>query len=199
MEKEVGVLVDLVTPLLRGLMIEQAIEEYTAQQFEGTFDQDAASIPRIVEMAAKRMAASYNDTTANLLKTALNDGIAAGDDITQLTARVKEIYAFSDSVRAKAVARTESFYIANEGSREAYRQSGVVKSVRWYTAEDEKVCPFCGPMDGKIVSITKTFFSKGDTVEGSDGTTMVTDYRSIDVPPLHTNCRCFVRPETIEV
>lgn len=199
MEKEVGVLVDFVTPLLKGLITEQAIEEYLAQQFEGSFDPEASSLSHIVELAAKRMAQSYNDTTANLLKSALNDGIKAGETTAELAARVQEIYAFSDKVRAEAVARTESYYIANEGSREAYKQSGVVKSVRWYTSEDERVCEFCGPMDGRIVDINEVFFKKGDTFTGSDGKTMSMDYRTIDVPPLHTRCRCFVRPERIEV
>lgn len=199
MDTEVSVLVDFVTPLLKGLMIEQAMQEYAAQGFEGAIDPDKVSITRFVEMAAKRLARGYNDTTADLLKKALNEGIAAGDGFDKLAERVRDVYAYSDEVRAAAVARTESFYVANEASREAYRQSGVVETVRWYTAEDERTCPFCGPLHGKIIKVTETFFNKGDTVNGSDGSTMVTDYRSIDVPPLHPNCRCFIRPETIKV
>ena len=197
MDAEIGVLVDFVSPLLKGLLTEQAIAEYLAQGFDGQFDTNAEIVARIVDLAAKRMATSYNDTTAELLKKALNDGIAAGEGIADLTRRVREIYAFSDAVRAKAVARTETFYVANEASREAYRQSGVVKSLRWYT--EPGACEFCRPMNGKVVGITETFFKKGDTVTGEDGGTMTTDYRAVDVPPLHTNCRCFVRPETIEV
>lgn len=199
MDAEVGVLIDFVGPLLKGLLTEQAVAEYLAQEFAGTFNTGASSLDRIVELAAKRLAHSYNDTTATLLKDALNDGLGAGESFGQLAERVRGVYAFSDSVRAEAVARTEAFYIANEGSREAYRQSGVVKSVRWYTAEDERVCEFCGPMHGRVVKVTETFFKKGETVEGRDGGTLSTDYRAIDVPPLHTNCRCFIRPEEIAV
>jgi HK97 family phage portal protein len=196
---EVAVLVDFVSPLLRGLFIEEAIEEYRAQGYEGDYNQNAENISRIISEAAKRLALSYNDTTANLLKKALNDGIAAGDDIGRLTERVREVYEYSNQVRAEMVARTESFYIANEANKEAYRQSGVVKSIRWYTAEDERVCEFCGPMNGKIIDIDEVFFKKGDELVGSEGTAMKMDYRAIDVPPLHTNCRCFVRPESVSV
>ena len=50
---------------------------------------------------------------------------------------------------------------------QAYRDMGV-KMVRWVTSEDEKRCPTCGAMHGKIYSIDK-------------------------VPPKpHRNCRCWV-------
>lgn len=197
-EEEVGILVDFVTPLLKGLIVEQALEEYAAQGFEGAFDTEQASINKIVELAAKRLARSYNDTTADLLKKALNEGIQAGEALSQLAERVRSVYAYSDQHRAETVARTESFYIANEGSREAYRQSGVVTSVRWYTAEDERVCPYCGPLNGKVIGVNEVFYNKGDEIE-ADGKPLKLDYRAIDVPPLHTNCRCFIRPESIEL
>lgn len=193
---EVAVLVDFVTPLLKGLFVEQAIEEYRAQGFEGSYNQNADNIAGIVEVAAKRLAGSYNGTTATLLKKALNEGIAAGDSITALTERIRHIYEYSNQVRAEMVARTESFYIANKASQEAYKQSGVVKTMRWYTAEDERVCEFCGPMHGRVIDVNGRFFEKGDVLAGSDGGRLTLDYRAIDVPPLHTSCRCFVRSDS---
>jgi HK97 family phage portal protein len=198
MEGQVALLVDFVSPMLKGLLVEQGIEEYAAQGFPGAFDTQKSSVSRIVELAAKRLAKSYNNTTANLLKTALNEGISAGEDFTQLAARVKAVYEFSDQKRAVAVSRTESFYVANEGSREAYRQSGVVQSVRWYTAEDERVCPHCGPLNVRIIGINEVFFKKGEELTAA-GSTLKLNYRTIDVPPLHTHCRCFIRPESIDV
>jgi len=199
MDGQVELMIDFISPILQGLMIEQAIAEYLAQEFPGQFDQHNLHIKKVIMLAAKRVARSYNDTTAKLLEKALNEGISAGEDLTQLSARVQEVYAFSDAVRAEAVAHTEAFYIANEGSREAYRQSKVVSSLRWYTAEDEMVCEFCGPQNGKIVDIKEDFFPKGYELVGRDGGKLPLDYRAIDVPPLHTNCRCFVRPEGIDI
>lgn len=198
MEREVGVMVDFVGPMLRGLMLEQALEEYVAQDFAGVLDPSSPSIARTVELAARRLGKSYNGTTANLLAKTLNTGIDEGEDLTQLTERVRQVYDYSDRVRAEAVAKTEAFYIANEGSREAYRQSGVVKSMRWYTAEDERVCPWCGPIHGRVIGVNEVFYKKGETLE-AEGKTLKLDYRAIDVPPLHTSCRCFIRPEGIEV
>jgi HK97 family phage portal protein len=198
-EKEIDIMVDFVTPILGALLTEQAIAEYTAQGFAGEFDSGSAIIKQTVALAAKRLAKSYNNTTAELLKRALNDGIQEGESLAQLTKRVQDIYVFSDQVRAKAVAHTESFYIANKGNLEAYRQSGVVKSQRWYTAEDEMVCPHCNPMSGRIVGVDEAYFKKGDVLVGTDGSKLNLNYRTMDVPPLHTNCRCFIRPELIEI
>lgn len=197
--EEVSLMVNFVEPILRGLMTEQALAEYEAQGFEGVFDSADDMLRKTTEYASKRLAKSYNKTTAKLLQRALNDGISAGEGLSDLTKRVQEIYEFSDQTRAKAVAHTESFYIANEGNREAYRQSGVVETMRWYTAEDERVCPHCNPMNGKVVGVNERFFKKGETMVGEDGSPLVLNYRSIYTPPLHTNCRCFIRPEDISI
>lgn len=199
MDGETSVMVDFVTPLLKGLLVEQAMAEFASvADYPLQFNETEPSIARTVESAARRLAKSYNKTTADLLLKTLNDGIEAGDGLNQLIERVRVVYDFSNTVRAAAVARTEAFYIANEGSREAYRQSGIVKSLRWYTAEDERVCPWCGPQNGRIVGVEEVFFEKGDVLT-SEGKELKLDYRAIDVPPLHTNCRCFIRPERIEV
>jgi SPP1 gp7 family putative phage head morphogenesis protein len=48
--------------------------------------------------------------------------------------------------------------------------------VTWRTAEDERTCDYCGPLDWKIISIDQL-----DT---------------LDYPPAHVNCRCTVEPVT---
>lgn len=199
MNAEIAVMVDFVEPLLRGLMTEQAMAEYEAQGFEGAFDSGDAMLRKVTEQEAKRLAKTYNATTAKLLKSALDEGIKNGEGLAELTKRVQEVYGFSDVTRAKMVAHTESFHIANQGSLEAYRQSGVVTSQRWYTAEDERVCPHCYPMNGTVIDIDEKYFEKGSTLVGSDGSTLQLNYRAIDTPPLHSNCRCFIRPETITI
>ncbi|MER0170359.1 MAG: phage portal protein [Nitrosomonas sp.] len=203
MDEEVGAMINFVYPILRGVMTEQALAEWEAQGFEGAFDNNSESLIKTIERATKRLAKSYNNTTVTLLKKALNEGITAGDGLDGLTKRVQEIYEFSDKVRAKSVAHTESFYIANKGNKEAYKQSGVVKTIRWYTSEDERVCVFCGPLHGKIVGVQENFFKKGDVYTVIDGKgqshSLNLNYRTIGEPPIHTNCNCFIRPEEISI
>lgn len=198
-QAEIALMVDFVEPLLRGLMTEQALAEYEAQGFEGAFDSGDEMLRKITARETSRLATTYNATTAKLLKAALDDGIREGDGLAELTKRVQEVYQFSDEARARAVAHTESFLIANEGNLEAYRQSGVVESQRWYTAEDERVCPHCMPMNGTVIGIDERYFEKGDVMVGSDGSKLALNYRAITAPPLHTNCRCFIRPDVIRI
>jgi hypothetical protein len=46
---------------------------------------------------------------------------------------------------------------------------------RWVTADDEKVCPTCGPLHQRSVPLNKQFESAGEKAWA---------------PPLHVNCRC---------
>jgi len=68
--------------------------------------------------------------------------------------------------RATLIARTETIRAHNEGRKVFYRQVGITK-VQWLTAHDERTCPVCRPLDGKVFGI-------GD-VQG---------------PPSHVSCRC---------
>lgn len=198
-EVEVDLMVDLVSPLLKGLLTEQAIKEFEENEFPGAFNPTDANITAIVDKSVNLMAKSYNDSTLNLLKVAINDGIKNGLSITEIASSVSQVYEFSDTYRALQVAHTETFFMANEGSKLAYEQSGVVKTIRWYTSQDNRVCEFCGPLHGDIIDVDADFFKKGDVVRGADGGTLNVSYRNIGVPPLHPNCNCFIRPEEIRV
>jgi HK97 family phage portal protein len=201
--QEVQLMVDVVTPILAGLLTEQILAEWEAQGFAGVFPSGSDLIKNVTERVARRLGKTYNKTTAKLIAATLNEGINAGDSMAQLRTRVQEVYAYGNMVRAKMVAHTETFYVANKANDIAYRASGVVKTKRWYTAEDERVCPFCGPMHGRIVDVSEAFFKKGDTYSVVDGAgktdTMKLNYRRMEVPPLHPDCRCFIRPEEISI
>src|SRR3954462_12584622 len=42
------------------------------------------------------------------------------------------------------------------------------------------------------------FLDAGDTIIGVDGGTMKASYGDIDTPPMHPDCRCYLRPEDIK-
>jgi len=198
-EAEVSILIDGVTPILKKLLAKEGKEALKLIGMEEAFE---ANLERVVNSLNKRinlMAESYNETTLDLLKEKLKEGLNAGESLPELTERVKQIYEFSDEVRAERVARTEAFAVANSATKEAWRQSKVVKSLKWFTALDERVCEFCEPMNGKIVGIEENWFEKGESMTGREGGKMDIDYSDIENPPLHANCRCYIRPETISV
>ena len=66
-----------------------------------------------------------------------------------------------------------------------------------FLAEDSLVCTLCAPMDGKVISVNENFFDKGDTAQGSDGSSFDITYSDVETPPLHPDCRCYIRPEDL--
>ncbi len=199
MPKEVSLMVDFVSPIMGALFREQMLREWEAQNFDGEAPTQSEKVKDIIDRAVNKLCEEYNDTTASLLKDAINEGLKENETIAQISSRVANVYEFSDLTRAVMVAKTETAYIANTASREAYIESGVVETVRWYTAEDERVCEFCGPMNGRVISVKEAFYKLGEEVTGKDGGKIKVDYRSVYTPPLHPNCRCLIRAESIKV
>lgn len=121
------------------------------------------------------------------LRKELSEGIAAGEGIPDLIKRVNKTYENWNKVRSESIARSETMRASNQASLEAYKQSGVVKKKVWITHFDARTCAWCKAMDGKVVSIEKSFFTQGSrfTVEGQ---TMKLDYEIVEAPPLHTKC-----------
>lgn len=74
--------------------------------------------------------------------------------------------------RIQTLTRTLINRISNAGAIDAYRaNSDLLSGYEWLTAHDERTCPDCAAMDGKVFS-----------------------FRSRRQPPLHPNCRCTVIP-----
>lgn len=183
--------VGLTIPVLQELMQTEGTAQAERLNTTDPFNPNNAEIQERLNNMLEMTAVSYTDTTLKLLNNTLADGIAAGESMAKLTQRVADVFELSSDYRAEAVERTTVFSAANASAREAYRQSGVVKEVKWHTAEDEVVCEYCGPMNGKTVGIDETFFDEGDNVQGADGHTMTANFGDIIDPPLHMNCRCF--------
>ena len=68
--------------------------------------------------------------------------------------------------RMEVIARTEVLRAHNQGRMKFHREVGIQK-LEWMTMEDERVCPVCGPLDGKRF-----------------------DTGRFPQQPAHPNCRC---------
>ena len=90
--------------------------------------------------------------------------------------------------RASAIVKTETARVWNTSSqilmeymRDNHLQDGYIIEKVFVTALDEKVCPICRPLDGRVIGIEEKF--KDETYT----------YRSGFQPPIHTRCRCTVQ------
>lgn len=197
-DQYVALTVSATTPIMVDLM---AKEGKAAAELIGISDMDIMTpeVRKALEKSIELMSESYNQTTLDLLKERLEQGLADGLSLSELAEKVQEVYEFSDLSRAETVAKTEIFRVANTATREAWTQSGVVESYKWYTAEDADVCEFCDTMDGKTVDTGESFLDENDKVIGTDGGVLTNNYDIIENPPLHPSCRCYLRPEVISI
>jgi SPP1 gp7 family putative phage head morphogenesis protein len=182
----IGITIDLATPILTTLAKDEATAALAmigAQQRNILADE---ATRQALDKGISKMARSYNETTLAQLKDKIGEKLTqpGGTNLTELTDAVEGVYSFADERRAGLIAKTESFRAANWANREAWAQSGVVKSLKWYTAEDDHVCALCQELDGQEVGIEDKFFN--DT------------YTDGEAPPRHPDCRCYIRPEVIE-
>ncbi len=196
-KKWISLTVDALTPTLEKLFEEEGL---IAASRVGKPDLNPITEPaakKALHESVERMAKSYQETTLATLEEKINEGISTGAPLADIRDSVKEIYEWSDTWRAERVAKTESFRAANYAQREAWRQSGVVHTLSWYTAGN-KPCEFCESLNGTTVSIDKNFLDEGDTLTVGDHT-MNIDYSGVGAPPLHPNCQCTLMPEDISL
>lgn len=191
-------LVGITIPILLDLMKVEGDAQLERLNTTEPFNPNNETIQDKIRRSLRLAGESYTGTTLQLLNSAVGEGVGAGESIAKLTERVRDVFALTDTYRAERIARTVVFQTANTSAREAYRQSGVVKEVRWHTADYELTCEFCEPMNGKTVGIEDTFFDEGDTVRGRDGGSLKLDFDTVEDPPLHANCRCFTNAVVVE-
>ena len=201
LDKWISITTDAFTPIIENLFETEgkaAAEEIGKPELNPI--SDAAAKEALHDSIAK-MSESYNKTTLATLESKINDGLAAGDSLADITTNVKEIYEWSDTWRAERLSKTEAFRTTNAALKSAWQQSGVVKTIKWYTTSTEP-CDFCQQMNGKVIGIDQNFFNNGDSLtvgEGDNAKTMSLDYGDVGAPPLHPNCACIARPETVSL
>lgn len=196
--KWMNIMVDLTGPVLTELAGNEGKAAADALGFPNINILAKPEAKRSLDQSISLLAQSYNETTRQALKDALDEGLSEGAGINKLTDLVDSVYDISDKSRAEAVASTEAFRIANDSTKEAWKQTGVVKTIKWYTAQDAEVCPFCLAQNGKVISIDDNFYNQGDSITADDQT-MTLDYSDVGAPPLHPRCRCYTRPEDVSL
>lgn len=119
-----------------------------------------------------------SQTTVDHLRAEITDWIDSGEHLNALVERIDQATLFGP-VRAEAIATTEVTRAFSVANILAWGQDPAVEGKVWQTAEDELVCPICGPLAGQVVGIRDLFNSAQGHLEG---------------PPAHVRCRCWLKP-----
>jgi hypothetical protein len=137
------------------------------------------------ESAALNLAGSVSQTTRDMIRKALAEGLQAGEPVAKIADRIKG-EAFSPR-RAFVIAQTESSRVMHQGQAVAAKELGVT---HWSWLASSDACPVClsiaasGP-----VPIGSPFYvwPKGAAA-----------YRVVTEPPAHPNCFCTTTEEIPE-
>lgn len=155
-----------------------------------------APLKSILERGTLKMAQNFNDRTLEKLNASLADGVAHGESLSKLTARVNSIYEQANGYEATRIARTETLKASNSATLWGYSQTGYVTQKQWAVNPD--ACAECADFEGMTVPLDDAFLGMGDshtyTDENGDEQTTVNTYDTVEVPPLHPNCRCTIIP-----
>ncbi len=116
--------------------------------------------PRVAEfLNSKKITFSenVNDTTVKKLRSELVEGVRAGEGIPELSKRVEDVYSDAKGYRSELISRTEVNTVANRGSLEGYKISGVTEQKQWLAALDERTRSDHRQANGQTVDIDKDF------------------------------------------
>jgi HK97 family phage portal protein len=124
------------------------LRQLVAEAGQGAIDDIAVSMdfdvdePRVVEFLLtrnQRFAQHVNDTTWSELQQSLRQGLDAGENMTELAARVEAVMGNRIRSSGEVIARTETIGAANGGTLLAWQQSQVVEGKTWLAALDNRV------------------------------------------------------------
>jgi len=154
---------------LRGY-IEQSFTNYS--DYVNFIDKAGAvdDINTAMTRSINEMAGKITANTRSKLAELIASGIPEDEIISNIALRFSSGHA--EQVAITELTRAEAQFSEALSSRLA--EQNVNSQIRWLTAEDEKVCPVCAPLDHKLKQ---------------DGGWMYKD-TLIPGPPAHPNCRC---------
>lgn len=167
-------------PVIAGIIQEQGREALTMLGLTSDIDMSQKRVTDYLKEFSGDLIKGINEVTLDRLRNELSEGVSKDESVPELKGRVETVFTSAKGARSEKIARTEVLRASNFGSREGYKQSGVIKKMEWLTALDDRTCPICQPMNGKQISMRAKF-----DVNGAG---------RIDHPPAHPNCRCTIIP-----
>lgn len=136
-----------------------------------------AVLTAAIEERAAFFTNSIIDTTFEVVKAQIVEGVKEGFGVDKIAANIKQYFEDMTTKRARTIAQTESNYVLSKATDDAYSQSAVVTGKEWLTVGDDRVRPEHVLNNGAIVA-------KGQAFPNGE------------LHPAHTsvNCRCVLLP-----
>jgi HK97 family phage portal protein len=181
--------------ILIEVAVAEGIREMALLPSINQFDPKDESLIKEIKRVLRLHGTAYTDTTAKTLTKKLINAGKEGLTTVEMEGVVNEV--FDKDYRHKRLGQNLTYSVANKGSLNAYKQSGIVKTKVWHTAEDELVCPLCNGLHGKEIDVHENFFDAGTSVTIKNETFNFFD--DVDSGHAHPNCRCKIVAGRIEI
>jgi len=161
-------------------LTDKGIEKMTANVFQLVDTQALDFMTNFNIQLAGDVSRELADGINQKIQMGIASGKGAPDIVKDMGSVVKDKEAFKRAgkttfktaqTRMTLIARTETIRAHNQGQIKFYNTVGVEKAI-WQTAEDERTCPECAPLDGKVFPLDK-----------------------LPSLPLHPDGRCYTEPE----
>lgn len=145
------------------------------------------------------------DEMTDQIGSELAEGLGAGENPNKIARRITDRVDKIGKTRATTFARTEIINSHATATLNRYDNMGITGirvKAEWSTAGDDRVCPICINLEGKVWTIeearTETITLTEDDVAGSvpEGRSASSFTGEFPVkPPSHPRCRCALLPE----
>lgn len=133
----------------------------------GAVDDIETAMTRAIDQAA----ATITGNTRRKLQELMAQGMSEEEILESIAFRFSTGHA--EQVAITETTRAEGLF--SEALSARLNEQGIETQIRWVTAEDERVCPICAPLDGKLKKDGGWITPKGEL---------------ITQPPSHPRCRC---------
>lgn len=110
-----------------------------------------------IDGRAAFFANSIMDTTFEVLRNKIVDGVANGDGIDKIGRSIRDYFTDMSTKRARTIARTETGWLLSKATNDAYSQSAIVTGKEWISVGDDKVREEHVDNDGAIVAKDEAF------------------------------------------
>jgi len=137
-EKELSSLEEAAKPIYENIVEEEGARALIEVGVLTDFDVFNSRIIEYIGSKVERFSRDVLSTKSDQLRKTLIEGIVNGEDVHQLSNRVRDVYrsVINRGWEAERIARTESTAASNFGAVEGYKQSGVVHRKGWLAVPD---------------------------------------------------------------
>ncbi len=151
------------------LLVGKSFHDRVAAGFESVYpeatraDKWAQYVNQYVLKYAGARIKLVDETTLNLLRPAIAEGVAAGESIRDISKRVEDVYGNMAPFRSERIARTEVITASNLGSRSAALDTGFTDLYHtWLATRDARVRDIHADADGQKQALDDAYTVGGE-------------------------------------